>query len=101
VVFDELLDARRLRGREGCGRALEEKTSAKKGSERASDVTCLEMRTGSILALNSSGAIIASCRSKVGDMNMAATGIMPWQARKEGRRLGGAVEDDMFMQPLW
>ena len=81
--------------------ALEEKTSAKKGSERASDVTCLEMRTGSILGLNSSGAIMASCRSKDGDINMAATGIMPWQSRKEERRLGGAADDDIFMQPLW
>ncbi len=51
------------------------------------------MRAGSILALQSSGAIMASCRSNPGETNMAATGMTSLQARKEERRLGG-VEDD-------
>lgn len=51
------------------------------------------MRTGSILGLQSSGAIIASLRSKAGEINMAATGIISLQERNEARRLAGADGD--------
>ena len=44
------------------------------------------MRTGSILGLQSSGAIMASLRSNTGDTNIAATGMIDWQVRKEERR---------------
>ncbi len=39
---------------------------------------------------------MASLRSNTGDTNIAATGMIDWQVRKEGRRLGAA--DDMVAE---
>jgi hypothetical protein len=48
--------------------------------------------------LQSSGAIMASLRSNAGDTNIAATGMIDWQVRNDGRRLGAAEDDDMVVE---
>ena len=41
---------------------------------------------------------MASLRSNAGDTNIAATGMIDWQVRNDGRRLGAAEDDDMVVE---
>jgi hypothetical protein len=43
---------------------------------------------------------MASCKSKVGEINIAATGMMSLHARKEGRRLDESKSEDAIERAL-